>query len=76
MKVVCINNGIIVIKISGKNHNIDALNLTNGKSYDATEGIDVYVCIKDDGGYTMGYMKERFILLEEHRENKLIELGI
>ena len=70
MKVVCINNGII------SKSAVDSL--TEDKIYDVINSEDClyHFWIVDDFGARYEFFKERFITLEEHRERKLLELGI
>ena len=77
MKIVCVN----IDTISDTNKFRDALlikkaDLTIGKSYEIIKKTDIYCRIIDDIGEITIYDNRRFISVEEHRNNKLNQLGI
>ena len=71
-------NNIVCIEIDINSNGFGGviICLSIGKVYNLLHESDEWYHIIDDRGNYGGWRKSRFITLEEHRENKLIELGI
>ncbi len=66
MTVICINNEGI------------ETNLTLNKQYEMIfyTKSDTSICVINDRGHQLWYKEERFISIEEHRDNQLSKLNI
>lgn len=73
MKIKCINTSV-----TNEPNSLKYRNLTIGKIYEAMDYFttDTNYTITDDKGEIYSFVKRCFISLEEHRKNKLNELGI
>ena len=76
IKVVCINNKSYMTQVFGEGKLLGeekSVPLTIGKSYEVLDGVYNYI-IRNDINVRTQYSKDRFISLEEYREQKLNKL--